>query len=129
VKLLLDTHVWLWLQESPERLGPALGPATDPENSLLLSAVSSWEIAIKCSMGKLELPEPVESYVAERMTISGVTGLPIQHSHALAVAGLPRHHRDPFDRLLIAQALVEQVTLVTADNQFQPYPVQLMWAG
>lgn len=129
MRLLLDTHVWLWLQESPERLGQALDPMNDLANTLLLSAASSWEIAIKCSIGKLDLPEPPESYVPDRMAIGGVTGLAVRHDHALAVSKLPKHHRNPFDRLLIAQALIEGATLVTADEQFRPYDVELLWAG
>jgi PIN domain nuclease of toxin-antitoxin system len=129
MKLLLDTHAWLWLQTSPERLGSCLSAAGDPENTLLLSAASSWEIAIKWAIGRLELPEAPGSYIPSRMILNGVEGLPVHHHHALEVASLPRHHSDPFDRLLIAQARVEGATLITADPQFRPYDVELMWAG
>ncbi len=94
-------------------------------NDLLLSAASSWEIAIKYAIGKLPLPQPPSVYVPTRMETSGTTGLPIQHSHSLRVAELPRHHRDPFDRLLIAQAQVERLTIVTADRQLERYDVDI----
>jgi PIN domain nuclease of toxin-antitoxin system len=100
----------------------------DPENQLLLSAASSWEIAIKYALGKLPLPlRPIE-YVLSRMETSGTSPLPIQHSHALHAGSLPRHHEDPFDRLLIAQAQLENVPILTADRQFEAYEVELLWA-
>lgn len=129
MKLLLDTHVWLWLQHAPERLGKALQTVADPRNQRLLSSASSWEIAIKYRLGKLGLPKPPLAYVSDRIATSAVTPLPIDHAHALAVALLPDHHSDPFDRLLIAQALHERATFVTADPQIRPYAVDLLWAG
>lgn len=129
MKLLLDTHVWLWLQEAPERLGAAEALARDQSNVLLLSACSTWEIMIKFQLGKLHLPAPPAAYVPDRMLTSGVTALAVEHSHALAVGELPAHHGDPFDRLLVAQARVEGATLVTADPAFHPYDVELLWAG
>lgn len=130
MKILLDTHVWLWLQASPERLGPAaLAAAGDRRNTLLLSAASSWEIAIKVAIGRLTLPEPPEIYVPDRMRRSGVEGLAIDHGHALAVAGLPPHHRDPFDRLLIAQAQMNGLQLMTADPSFDSYDIELIPAA
>lgn len=129
MKLLLDTHVWLWLQSAPERLDETLTPVADPANDLLLSAASSWEIAIKWELGKLSLPEPPETYVPDRVASSGVIALPVEHAHALAVARLPRHHRDPFDRLLIVQALAEHAVLVTADRALGRYDAELLWAG
>ena len=96
-------------------------------NDLLLSAASSWEIAIKHSLEKLTLPAPPEIYVPEQIAKTGVTPLPVEHSHALRVASLPSHHRDPFDRLLIAQAELERATLLTADRQFAPYGIPVEW--
>jgi PIN domain nuclease of toxin-antitoxin system len=96
-----------------------------PSNDLVLSAVSSWEISIKYALGKLSLPEPPSRYVPSRMTASGSRGLAIEHAHAVRVAELPPHHRDPFDRLLVAQAQIEKLILVTADRQFEPYDVDL----
>ena len=101
----------------------------DAANDLLLSSASSWEIAIKWSLGKLELPEPPEDYVPSRLRSSGVTPIPIEHSHALRVTDLEAHHRDPFDRLLIAQALVEDVPILTADPAFADYPIERIEAG
>lgn len=129
MKALLDTHVWLWMLAEPERLGAAAPMVRDPRSVLLLSAVSSWEIAIKYGQGRLDLPEPPASFVPERMRSSGVTALAVEHAHALAVAELPMHHRDPFDRLLVAQALLEGVPIVTADPAFAAYDVELIRAG
>ena len=129
MRLLLDTQVWLWLQVAPERLGTALPLAEDPANVLLFSAASSWEIAIKWQLGKLPLPEAPDVYVPDRVATSGVVPLAIAHSHALAVALLPPHHHDPFDRLLIAQAAAEHASLVTADRALAAYDVEIVWAG
>jgi PIN domain nuclease of toxin-antitoxin system len=111
------------------RLSPrARALVEDPENQLLLSAASSWEIAIKYALGKLPLPVPPPEYVPSRMETSGTSPLPIQHSHSLQAGSLPRHHADPFDRLLIAQAQLEGVPILTVDRQFEAYEVDLLWA-
>jgi PIN domain nuclease of toxin-antitoxin system len=126
VRFLVDTHCWLWLQTTPERLSSdLLTLLADPANDLFLSAASSWEIAIKYALGKLPLPEPPSRYVPRRMTASGSRGLAVEHAHCLRVADLPMHHRDPFDRLLVAQAQIDKLTLVTVDPQFEAYDVQL----
>lgn len=130
MRILLDTQTWLWMQGSPERLNDeALALVKDPAQDLLLSAASSWEIAIKASLGKLTLPVAPTVYVPDRMRSSGVGALPITHSHALAVAALPQHHRDPFDRLLVAQAQLEGLTLLTADDVFHRYDVSMRWSA
>ena len=130
MRFLVDTHCWLWLQASPERLAPEmLSQLADPDNELLLSAASSWEIAIKFALGKLPLPEPPAVYVPRRMAASGSRGLAVEHAHTLRVADLPTHHRDPFDRLLIAQAQIEKLTIVTVDRQFERYDVDLRFAA
>ena len=129
MKLLLDTQVWLWMLASPERL--SVEPRellVDGDNELLLSAASAWEIAIKYSLGKLPLPEPPDTYIARLMVRYGVTALPVYHRDALHVAALPQHHRDPFDRLLIAQAQLQRVPIVTADRAFSLYDVELILA-
>jgi PIN domain nuclease of toxin-antitoxin system len=100
----------------------------DPENRLFLSAASSWEIAIKYALGKLPLPLPPVEYVPSRMETSGTSPLPVQHSHALHAGSLPLHHADPFDRLLIAQAQLESLKILTVDSQFEAYEVDLLWA-
>lgn len=129
MKLLLDTQVWLWMQAWPERFSPTARETVDEqEGVLLLSPVSAWEISTKYTLGRLSLPLPPAEYVPSRMKSSGVDALPLQHSHALQVAELPWHHRDPFDRLLIAQAQVEGLAILSADRQLAAYDVQLHWA-
>ena len=130
MRLLLDTQAWVWLQISPDRLNQqAVKLVSDPAVDLLLSAASSWEIAIKYALGKLPLPVAPAEYVPDRMRSNGVAALPITHSHALRVAQLPHHHRDPFDRLLIAQAQLDSLTILTADKVFEQYEVPIHWAG
>jgi PIN domain nuclease of toxin-antitoxin system len=130
VKYLLDTGVWLWSTWEPERISEkARRVFADLGQEVFLSAVSAWEVAIKSAAGKLRLPEPPAAYVPRRMADQGLRPLPVSHQHALAVFALPPHHRDPFDRLLIAQANLEDLILITADRVFQLYTVQLLWAG
>jgi len=121
VKLLLDTHVFLWLQTEPERLGESLQLVEAERTALLLSAASSWEIAIKYELGKLPLPEPPDRYVPERIRAIGAQAVAVEHPHALAVATLPALHRDPFDRLLVAQATLLGLTIMTADPSVAQY--------
>ncbi len=129
MKILLDTQCWLWMQTVPERFSPrALELVRDVETELYLSAASAWEIAIKFALGKLPLPLPPSRYVPARMASSGVNGLPVTHLHALHVATLPLHHRDPFDRLLVAQAQLEGFPIMTADGQLSAYEVPVLWA-
>jgi len=129
VNLLLDTPCWLWMQASPEKFSArARAILDDPDNVLLLSPVSAWEIASKYALGRLTLPVPPAEYVPSRMKSSGVDALALQHSHALQVASLPWHHQDPFDRLLIAQAQVEGLPILSADRQLAAYDVELQWA-
>jgi PIN domain nuclease of toxin-antitoxin system len=94
-----------------------------------LSAASSWEIAIKVGLGKLKLPQPPARYVPSRLAEQGMTALPVEHAHALRVADLPPLHPDPFDRLLVAQAQIERMTLMTADSLILAYDVETLWAG
>lgn len=127
MKFLLDTHCWLWLQTDRERFDAELLASLAARTSQrYLSAASVWGIVIKHAIGKLPLPEPPAIYVPERMRVSGVRELPITHAHALAVGVLPPHHRDPFDRVLVAQARIEGLTLVTADSTFAHYDVRLI---
>ena len=129
-RILLDTECWLWWHLCPERLGKAAMALLEERRSpLLLSAASSWEIAIKEALGKLELPAPPERFVPEQMAEDGIEPLPIEHAHALRVARLPPHHSDPFDRLLVAQAQLERCSLLTADAQLFDYDADLVWAG
>jgi PIN domain nuclease of toxin-antitoxin system len=127
VSYLLDTQVFLWMQSAPERIGPRTRLLIeDAATSLVFSAASSWEIAIKYGLGKLPLPEPPEVFVPTRMSSSAVAALPIEHAHALRVAALDQDHRDPFDRMLVAQTQLEELTLITADPIFDRYEVALI---
>ncbi|MGI8492607.1 MAG: type II toxin-antitoxin system VapC family toxin [Acidimicrobiales bacterium] len=126
MRLLLDTHVFLWLLAEPERLGGHISSLEDPGNQLLFSAASSWEIVIKVQLGRLSLPDDPERYVPARMRAIGADPLPVQHTHALAVGELPPLHRDPFDRLLVAQARELRLRIVTADAQIARYEVETL---
>ncbi len=113
-----------------ERLSPESSTILqDPGNELFLSAASSFEIAIKYALGKLLLPAPPQEYVSDQIARTGVAPLAIEHMHALAVAQLPQHHRDPFDRLLIAQAQLEGLTMVTVDRRLAAYDIPILWAA
>ena len=130
MRLLLDTEIWLWSLTTPERMSDGARDALeDAANELCLSAVSAWEISIKAALGKLALPDAPARYIPSRMAQMGVQGLAVEHPHAWRVYDLPVHHKDPFDRLLIAQALVEDMTVVSADPQFRNYTVKLLWGG
>ncbi len=122
--LLLDTHVFLWWRSDPEQIpAPAL-EAIARADLVLVSAASAWEAAIKVSLGRLELPEPLEAGVLA----SGFERLPITFAHAEAAAALPPHHKDPFDRMLVAQARLEGLVLVTHDRQLASYQVETLWS-
>lgn len=127
-RLLLDTHVFLWwLDDAADISIPARRAIADIDNDCFLSLASCWELAIKSSLGKLKLARPVERFVAEQLSANGFHLLPIELRHTAKVETLPFHHRDPFDRLLIAQALAEQMTVVSADSTFVSYDVTLVW--
>ena len=118
--LLLDTHVLLWWLFDDERLTPAMRAAiADPRTSVAVSAASAWEMAIKAARGKLTIPEDL----AEEIARQGFEGLPVTVEDSLAAGALPRHHDDPFDRMLIAQAVRRRFVLVTADRRFADYDV------
>jgi PIN domain nuclease of toxin-antitoxin system len=128
MKVLLDTHCWLWWIAQPEKLNEvARREIIDTKNDVYLSAASSWEIAIKYSLGKLVLPEPPEDFVPKRLARDAIFPLPVQHLHALHVCKLPYHHKDPFDRLIISQAMIEGIPIMTVDRQFESYDVKLIW--
>lgn len=130
MKVLLDTQCWLWWLSDPDRLNREAHRAmADERNALFLSAASSWEIAIKVGLGKLRLPQAADKYVPQRLAEQGTSSLPIEHAHALNVANLPPYHRDPFDRLLVSQAQLERLTLLTADPQLLAYDVPVIWAA
>jgi PIN domain nuclease of toxin-antitoxin system len=126
MNLLLDTHVFLWTVDDDPQLSPAARTAiTDGNNLVFVSAATAWEIAIKKAIGKLDLPQG--DYLNE-LTVHRFTALDITTQHALAVEHLPHHHKDPFDRLLIAQAQIENLVLVTADARIKQYPIQIIEA-
>jgi PIN domain nuclease of toxin-antitoxin system len=116
------------MQTEPERLSEAgRRLLQDPAEELLFSAAAAWEIAIKFALGKLRLPAPPAAFVARALSEDRLATLPISHDHALRAGELPPHHRDPFDRLLIAQAQLESLTVLTADRQFARYDVAVLW--
>ena len=122
MRLLLDTHVWLWWNTEPERLSPAvLKQVADPRNEVFLSAASIWEMAIKRGLGKLPIPEAVAAYVTRRLAADNVESLSVSAEHAAAVESLDRLHNDPFDRLLIVQARHEGLRLLTTDEKVLAY--------
>ncbi len=128
MKALLDTHAFLWWNLDAPQLSPAARAfIADGSNEIFVSAATAWEIAIKYRKGRLELPEPPEQYIVERLMRHRFTPLPIQMQHATAVARLPDHHSDPFDRLLVAQSLVEDLPLISADPSIQQYAVTIIW--
>jgi PIN domain nuclease of toxin-antitoxin system len=124
LKVLLDTHAALWWLSGDERFGEnAARQLSDETNQVLLSAAVVWEVAIKRSLGKLEAPDDFDSTLLN----AGAQGLPVSLDHAAAVERLPWHHRDPFDRLLVAQASIEGAAIVTRDESLRPYGVTLIW--
>jgi PIN domain nuclease of toxin-antitoxin system len=125
---LLDAHSLIWALDNPSKLGAAAVTALqDPANQLLLSAGTMWELGIKTALGKLTLSLPFRQWMDKAMADLGLTVLPIALDHVELQAGLPFHHRDPFDRLLAAQALVEGIPLVSADTVFDQYGVNRIW--
>jgi PIN domain nuclease of toxin-antitoxin system len=129
MRLLLDTHAFLWAAGVSSRLCPEAREAiADRANDVFVSSAAAWEIAIKCSRGRLQLPMGPSAFVLSRIAALGLTLLPITLEHALAVATLPATHNDPFDRIMIAQAQFEGMTFVTRDAASLRYPVKLMEA-
>ncbi len=126
MRYLLDTHVWLWLLDGHDRLPVALVDRLRQADQLVLSAACVWEVVIKSAAGKLQLAQSVDELVTVSHRDAGMTPLPMDTRHALAVRDLPDLHRDPFDRVLVAQALVEDLTLVTTDAKVQAYDVPLL---
>lgn len=130
MKLLLDTHVWLWMATDPDRLTPELrATLVEPETDVFLSAASVWELAIKHSTGKLKYTGNPAVQIPIHIGQTGVQLLSVTDAHALATLELPPHHRDPFDRILIAQARVDGMTVATADRRFAAYEVPLLSAA
>lgn len=130
MKLLLDTQCWLWWFSQPEKLSEeSITQIADNTNEIWFSVASVWEIGIKVAIGKLPLPEQIDDYISSRMIQLGARSLEITASHALQAAALPLLHRDPFDRMLIAQSKMEAMTIVSADSMFDQYDVSVIWAA
>lgn len=128
MKLLLDTHTFISWDSEPSKLSPqALALCQDRSNSILFSAASAWEMQIKIQLGKLKLALPLAQMIESQSQANGMQVLAITLTHVLALENLPAHHKDPFDRLLIAQAKAEDAVLVSGDPVFQKYPVQVLW--
>ena len=128
MRLLLDTHAFLWLDSTPEKLSKAaLAICNDPNNTLVLSVVSIWEIQIKTQINRLDLNAPLQAMVEVHRVDNDLQLLAVELEHVYALQTLPMDHNDPFDRLLIAQANTEQLTLLSADEQFANYEVDLLW--
>ncbi len=129
MNLLLDTHVLLWwLADDPALGARARDAIADPGNAVWVSAASAWEIAIKSALGRLQLPGPADEMVPAALADNDFSELPITIHHALGVSALPPVHADPFDRILIVQAIRQSLTIVTADAVFSLYPVSLLAA-
>lgn len=128
VGYLLDTHVFIWLASEPTRVPePVLFRLTQPDSKLFLSVASLWELAIKSSMGKLTLRVPLAELLRAQCEAMALGVLDVTRAHALGVEVLPFHHRDPFDRLLVAQAIHERLVIVSADTVLDDYPVERLW--
>ena len=126
-RYLIDTHCWLWCNGDSARLSEsARRVIADGRSEIVFSVASGWEISIKYALGKLELPDDPVKYLPMRLSSNRMQLLPILLHHVLAVGALPQHHRDPFDRVLIAQAQQEGLTIITADQAFRRYEVDLL---
>lgn len=129
MKYLIDTVVWLWSLDAVDRINKrGIEILRGGEEEIYFSAATAWEISIKASLGKLKLPTP-HTCVLKFSEKQGLRPLPITQLHALKVYELVHHHRDPFDRLIIAQALAEDMVVLTADRDFEKYPVDIVWCG
>ena len=128
MRALLDTHAFLWwIGDDPRLSERAREVLSDGDNDLVFSAASGWEIAIKARLGRLHVSGDLNTYLVRQLTENYTSVLPVHLSHALRVHALPDHHRDPFDRLLVAQAIVEEIPLLSADPRIARYPVEVVW--
>ncbi|MHC5718853.1 MAG: type II toxin-antitoxin system VapC family toxin [Nostoc sp.] len=128
MNFLLDTHTLIWWSIDPVKLSQqARNLLDDRSNTLFLSIISVWEIQIKLQIGKLTLKMPLSELIKDQQETNDLQLLPIELTHIYALTNLPNHHRDPFDRLLIAQATVEKVPIVSIDSDFDRYPIQRLW--
>lgn len=128
MRLLLDTNAFLWFVLDSPNLGKRAREAiSDAANDVEVSPATLWEIAIKIRLGKYALPEPFESFVERELSVNHFVLLPIEPKHLAVLTTLPFHHRDPFDRLLVAQAMVEEIPLISSDRALEAYAIQRIW--
>ena len=128
MKYLLDTHTFIWLDSTPAHLSEnVVSICKDPSNILFVSLASVWEMQIKISAGKLQLPKPLQEIIQWQQKNNFVQMLPVTLPHVFTLDSLPQHHRDPFDRMLIAQAQVEGLTIISRDSEFAQYPINVIW--
>ena len=128
MKILLDTQAFLWLSSNDKQLSKkAIKIFLDEKNNFTLSLASIWEMSIKCSLGKLSIQPSLERFVLDELQDNSIEQLPITFSHIIKVQSLPFHHRDPFDRLLIAQALIENLPILSTDAIFDQYGLKRIW--
>ena len=128
MRLLLDTHAFLWwIGDDPRLSRRAAALIADGANQVHVSAASAWEIVVKKGLGRVEVPEPIDRFLVAQLETNAFLPLPIHVRHALGLAALPDIHRDPFDRILVAQAVAENLSLVTGDRMLGRYPVTVEW--
>jgi len=128
MKALLDTHVFLWwITDDPQLPAYIKEIISNSDNELFFSAASCWEIAIKSQLGKIKLPEKPDRFISDQLAINTIQGLPIQASHALNVFNLPPLHRDPFDRIIVSQAQLEKLPVITSDPLIKQYKINTIW--
>jgi PIN domain nuclease of toxin-antitoxin system len=128
MRALMDTQAFLWwIMDDPRLSLPARSVIVDGSNELYFSAASAWEIAIKVQIGRLRLSEKPEILISEHLARNSFESLPINIRHALHVFNLPEHHKDPFDRIIISQAIIEGLNIITSDREFSKYPVEVIW--
>jgi len=128
LKALLDTHVFLWwITDEPQLPAHIRKVISDIGNELFFSAASCWEIAIKAQLGKIKLPAKPDIFISEQLAINEIQSMPVQSSHALHVFNLPPLHRDPFDRIIVAQAYLENMPVITSDSLISQYDIATIW--
>jgi PIN domain nuclease of toxin-antitoxin system len=128
VRVLLDTHAFLWwISDDPRLSKKAREIIADGRNELFFSAASGWEISIKAGLGRLKVAGDLQRFIADQLSRNAIKVLPIYLSHTLHTRVLPDHHRDPFDRILVSQAILEEMPLLSADPKIPHYPVEVVW--
>lgn len=127
MKLLIDTHTFLWFVNDEPQLSESAAALLESGATVFLSIASVWELAIKVSVGRLILPKPFDIFIPEQLALNAITVRPIRLADCYQVSRLPFHHRDPFDRLIIAQALVDGIDIISIDTAFDAYPIQRLW--